>query len=143
MNKILIVGQAPPAVKQDVPYSTTMLYDWLKEIGISKEKSQEMFIFDAIYNKFPGFDTNKGSGHKTPTKEQMDSYWPILEQKIQEADKMWVLGNVAKNYIDSKEKTWSCALQILETMHPSKYNFKRYSDIKVNFVKKLNEFIKN
>lgn len=41
MKKILIIGQAPPLQKQDVPYDTTMLYEWLSEIGISKEKAQK------------------------------------------------------------------------------------------------------
>ena len=34
--KILIIGQAPAAVKQEVPYDTTYLYTMLEWIGISK-----------------------------------------------------------------------------------------------------------
>ena len=30
-TKILIIGQAPPAVGQSLPYDTTMLYDWFLE----------------------------------------------------------------------------------------------------------------
>ncbi len=140
--KILIIGQAPPSPTQiqDAPYSSTMLYDWLKECGISKEESQKMFIFDAVYNKFPGYKP-KG-GHKPPTLAQMDEYWNReLETKVQGVEKVWLLGNVAANYFHSKPKSWSCSLQILETMHPSKYNLKRYQENKESIIKEIKQFI--
>ena len=40
-NKILIIGQAPPAVKQTVPYDTTMLYEMFAWVDISKEQAKE------------------------------------------------------------------------------------------------------
>jgi len=51
--KTLIIGQAPANQKQTYPYDTTQLYDWLNEIGISKEEAQNLFTFDAVYDKFP------------------------------------------------------------------------------------------
>lgn len=137
---ILIIGQAPPANKQEVPYDSTMLYSWLKECGISKEESQKMFIFDAVYDKFPGIQLT--GGHKIPTRKQMDDYWDReLETKIQGVEKVWLLGNVSKDYFWSKPKTWSCNLEILETIHPSKYNLKRYQDNKEQIIKEIKQFI--
>lgn len=138
--KILVIGQAPPAVKQGLPYDTTMLYDWLKECGISKEESQNMFTFDAVYDKFPGF--NESGGHKTPSTEEMDGYWKrSLEQKVQSTEKVWFLGNVAKNYFYSKPKTWSCSLKIIETMHPSKRNYDLYLKNKQKILTTIKSFI--
>ena len=78
----LIIGQALPAVKQEYPYDTTMLYDWLNEVGISKEEAQNIFEFDAVYDKFPVFDS-KG-GHLKPTKDQMEEYYErSLRDKIE------------------------------------------------------------
>ncbi len=121
MTKILVIGQAPPAVKQRVPYDTTMFYDWLSAIGISQDEAQNLFEFEAVYNKFPGYDS-KG-GHNPPTPAQMDEHWKnTLEAKVQAAEKVWLLGKVAANYFNSRPKTWSCNLEVLETMHPSLRN---------------------
>src|SRR6476659_1760194 len=98
--KILVIGQAPPAVKQEVPYDTTMLYDWLKEVGISKEKAQEMFEWEAVSNVFPGFGNG---GHKVPSQEDMDNHWEELKEKISKAQKVIVLGNVPRQYLASKK----------------------------------------
>jgi uracil-DNA glycosylase len=126
MNKTLIIGQAPPAVKQGVPYDTTMLYDWLNEIGVSKDEAQELFEFDAVYDKFPGFDSV--GGHKKPSREQMDEYWDrALEMKVILADKVILLGNVAKEYFYSKPKSYSCNLEVFEMIHPSKRNSYLYN----------------
>lgn len=140
MVKILLIGQAPPAVKQQLPYDTTMLYDWLSECGVSKEQAQSMFQFDAIYGQFPGFDSN--GGHLKPTEEQMDQHWDNhLELEVQVADKVWILGNVAKNYIDTKEKTWSCNTEFLYTIHPSKRNFSLYLRNKQQIINSIRAFI--
>lgn len=139
MSKILIIGQAPPAVKQKVPYDSTLLYDWLKECGISKEQAQEMFEFDAVYNKFPGHA--EGGGHKAPTIEQMDEHWPILEEKIQLANKIIVLGNSPRDYIATKDRTWSCTSEWLFIMHPSKMNFNRYNKNKQAVLEPLKKFL--
>lgn len=141
MQPILIIGQAPPAIDQKYPYSTTMLYTWLDACGISIAESQKMFIFDAVYNKFPGFKS--GGGHKIPTTAQMEEYWPELEQKIISADKVWLLGNIAADWFDSKDKTWSCNLEVLKTMHPSLYNRKRWMEDQETFINKLKTFIES
>lgn len=140
MSKILIIGQAPAAVKQTLPYDTTMLYDWLKEINVSKEEAQELFDFEAVYNEFTGFDA-KG-GHKKPTKEQMQKYWEeILRDKVESAEKVWLVGNVASEFFHSQPKTWSCNLFVLETIHPSKRNFDRYNKNKKAILKSIWDFL--
>lgn len=142
MDKILIIGQAPPSPStfQDVPYSTTMLFDWLKEVGISKETAVSLFDFEAIYNEFPGFDAN--GGHLKPSKEQMDKHWTdTLETKIQLADKVWILGNVARDYIATKPKTWGCNIDWLFTMHPSKRNFYSFNKDKQLILNRIEQFI--
>lgn len=138
--KILVIGQAPPAQAQEVPYDTTMMYDWLQELGISKEQAQEMFEWDAVYDKFPGF-TWAGQ-HKIPSKQQMDEYWNReLETKIMSVDKVWLVGRVASEYFWSKEKTWSCNLKVHETMHPSLRNIHKYKLCKDDFLAGLKQFI--
>lgn len=134
----MVIGQAPPLQKQEVPYDTTMLYEWFEDCGISKEEAQKRFEFDAVYNQFPGKD---GSGHKKPTTEQMDSYWSTLETKIQGVDKVIVLGNVAKDYIESKPRTWSCNLEMLFLMHPSRMNYNRYKSNPDKILKPLKQFL--
>lgn len=138
--KILIIGQALPAVKQDLPYDTTMLYDWLSECGISKQDAQKIFDFDAVFGSFTGFDAN--GGHLKPTHEQMDSHWDaVLETKVQLADKIWVLGNVPRDYIATKEKTWSCNSEWLYTIHPSKRNWNLYLKDKDQIINKIKSFV--
>jgi hypothetical protein len=137
--KILLIGQAPPAAKQRVPYDTTLLYEILSWVGISKEKAQEMFEFEAVSDKFPGF---LEKGHKTPSQEDMDKHWSsTLESKVQAADKVWLLGNVARDYFYSKPKTWSCNLEILETLHPSKLNYSRIHAQKEQLITKIESFL--
>jgi uracil-DNA glycosylase len=133
-TKILIIGQAPPYQKQKLPYDTTMLYDWLKEIGIDKERALERFEFDAVYNKFPGFGE---SGHKIPTQEQMDEYYPELKKKIDSVDKIWILGNVAYNYLISK----NLDKEILFTIHPSRMNYNRFEKDKTKILTRIKNFI--
>lgn len=138
--KILIIGQAPPEKPQTVPYDSTMLYDWLQECGVSKEQAQYLFEFEAVYNKFPGRATT--GGHLKPTREQMDEHWDkTLEDKVILADRVILLGNVARDYFWSKPKTWSCNLQVLELIHPSTLNFNLYQKNKTSILNKLKEFI--
>lgn len=142
MNKILIIGQAPPSVNQRVPYDTTMLYEILDWVGISKDSAQDLFEFDAVYNKFPGYGPNKE--HLKPTQEQMDFYWEKeLEEKVQLADKVILLGNVARDFLNSKPKTWPCNTEFLELIHPSRLNYNRIIQNKENITQKLKEFIYN
>jgi uracil-DNA glycosylase len=135
MSKILIIGQAPTDQKQSVPYDTTLLYEMINWVGIDKEKAQTMFDFESVSNIFPG--KNK-KGHFKPTTEQMDKHWEdTLETKMQLADKVWILGKVAANYIESKPKTWSCNLEIIETPHPSKRNYSLIMNNKNEIINKL------
>jgi len=139
-SKILIIGQAPPAVKQEVPYDTTMLYDWLIEVGITKDTAQDMFEFEAVCGDFTGF-SEKG-GHRKPSLSEMDAHWDsVLEEKVQLADKIILLGNVSRDYFYSKPKTYSCGLKVLELIHPSKRNSFLYSKTKDAVISSLKEFI--
>lgn len=140
MDKILIIGQAPAFVKQGVPYDSTMLYDWLKEVEINKEEAQELFDFEAVYNKFPGFDA-KG-GHLKPSNEQMMEHWMnTLETKVQLSNKIWVVGAVPKTFLDNVPKTWSCSTEWFYTIHPSKRNYSLYMRDKEIFIQKLKGFL--
>lgn len=131
-TKILIIGQAPPFVEQKLPYDTTMLYDWFKEIGINKEQSQELFSFDAVYDQFPGFDKN--GGHNKPSNLQMDDYWNrSLKSKIESSKSIIVLGNVAKEFLLNKSINKKCIYLI----HPSKRNFSLYNKNKIDILNKL------
>lgn len=132
---VAIIGQALPAITQDYPYSTTMLYDWLEKCGISQEQAQELFLFDAVYNKFPGFDS-KG-GHKIPSQEQMDEYWPELSKKLIGVSKIWILGNVAKNYLNSKPITH----EILYTIHPSYRNQALFNKNSTKIINQIKSFL--
>ena len=139
-TKILIIGQAPPAVNQRVPYDTTMLYEMLSWVDITQDSAQNIFEFDAVYNKFPGYGPNKE--HLKPTQQQMDEYWEQeLEGKIQLADKVILLGNVARDFINSKSKTWSCNIEFLELIHPSRLNYNRIIQNKENITNKLKKFL--
>lgn len=135
-TKILIIGQASPAVKQGVPYDSTMLYEWFNELGISKEKAQELFDFDAVYDKFPGRD---GGGHKKPTEAQMEDYWQrSLKDKVLSHNKILIFGNVAHDFLMNKkeiENRW-----VAKTIHPSRLNFNLYNKNKnqiLNTIKSL------
>lgn len=138
--KILIIGQALPAVVQSLPYDTTMLYEWLAEIGVTKEASQSLFSFEAVFGSFTGFDEH--GGHLKPTQEQMDSHWDaVLQTKVELADKIWVLGNVARQYLETKPKTWSCNTEWLYTIHPSKRNYNLYQKNKQKIINSIREFV--
>lgn len=139
-KKILIIGQAPPAVKQSLPYDTTMLYDWLQEIGVSKTQAQELFEFDAVYDLFPGYDTN--GSHKKPTYLQFIEYYNReLGDKIKQAHKIWCVGNTAHEYIVHKLMKENIEKSILKTIHPSKRNIGLYNQTKTQLLKSINEFI--
>lgn len=116
MNKILVIGQAPPAVKQGVPYDTTMLYDWLAEVGITKTQAQDLFEWEAVSNIFPGHGKK---GHLIPTLISMEDHWVnTLEKKVLGAEKVWVLGKVAEDFLKDRLD----GKNVLHTMHPSKRN---------------------
>lgn len=132
INKTLIIGQAPAFVEQKLPYDTTMLYEWFNEIGISKERSQELFLFDAVYDQFPGF--NKNGGHKKPTWEQFIEYWTFsLKQKTIECKSIIVLGNVAKEYLSLMK----IDKPMIFLIHPSKRNYSLYNKNKEEILSKL------
>lgn len=140
-KKILIIGQALPAVKQEVPYDTTLLYEWLEECGVSKEQAIEMFDFEAVYGyEFTGH--NNQGGHKPPTQKQMKQYWnEVLQTKMECSDAVWILGSVAKKFIDKQPRTWSCNLDVLETIHPSKRNLFAFRNDKENILSSIKKFI--
>lgn len=136
MKKILIIGQAPPAQKQEVPYDTTLLYEMFSWVGISKEQAQELFDFEAMTDKFPGF--TKSKLHKHPPFEEMKDYYDrVLRNKILNADRVLVLGAVARSALftlmngEEKGKIW------YELIHPSRRNYAKIMDDKLNIKIKL------
>lgn len=120
--KILIIGQAPPAVTQTVPYDTTLLYDMLSWVGITKEQAQEIFEFEAMSNLFPGHGEN---GHLKPSNEIMRKHYDnVLEGKIQKSKRVLVLGKVAENAL--KDFGAFCSNEhenVVFMIHPSKRNY--------------------
>lgn len=140
MKKILIIGQAPPSptTYQEVPYSTTLLYDMLGWVGITKERAQDMFEFEAMTDKFPGYGA---SGHKPPSKaEALYHYSHVLIHKIANADKIILLGSVAKNFFEEADlfhtnRRWLCLI------HPSRRNYDRIMKDKAGITKELDHFL--
>lgn len=138
-TKILIIGQAPSNQAQKYPYDTTQLYDWLQEVGIGKEEAQGLFIFDAVYDKFPGFDS-KG-GHLKPTREQMDEYWEReLGNKILTSSKILLLGNVARDYVHSRIEGKN--IEVYSLIHPSTRNIGLYNKTKDSVLSTLKNILK-
>lgn len=138
MNKILIIGQAPPAVKQSLPYDTTMLYDWFEEIGISKIDAVNIFLFDAVYDKFPG--SSSSGGHLKPTESQMNDYWDrSLKDKVENAESILVLGSCARDFLQTK----NIQKKMEFIIHPSKRNYSLYIRTKLQILNKLSNLINN
>jgi hypothetical protein len=142
MKKLLVIGQAPPSQKQEVPYDTTLLYDWFGECGITKEEAQDLFEFDAVSDKFPGFA--EGGGHLVPSLGDMQRHMQSkLRYKIEEAESIIVLGGVARDFLNS-DSVWnslSPSRRVLYLMHPSRMNYNRYLKNKQLIIHNLKTFI--
>lgn len=140
-KKILIIGQAPPAVPQQVPYDTTMLYDILRWAGVTKQQAQEMFVFEACTDRFLG---HGDEGHKVPTREHFDEHYnKALKSKLADADKVWILGAVAFNHLmdHPKANIEMCFKHVLSTIHPSKRNYSRIMQDRDKLTEKLKAFL--
>lgn len=136
MSKILIIGQAPPAVSQELPYDTTMLYDWFSELGVSKSEAQSLFDFDAVYDKFPGYSNN--GGHLKPSQEQMNGYWNReLENKVNNTKSILVLGACARDFLKSK----NVSKPIEFVIHPSKRNYDLYNKNRESILGKIKRLL--
>jgi uracil-DNA glycosylase len=115
-----------------------MLYEWLEECGVSMEQAQDIFDFDAVYDKFPGY--NVKGGHATPTYEQMLEYYNrSLREKITKYNKIIILGNVAKMFLLSTNSL--LGKHILYLIHPSRLNFNLYQRNKETIISNLKQFI--
>lgn len=143
MKKILIIGQAPSSVQQEVPYDTTMLYEILSWAGISKGQAREMFIFDACYDKFPGF-TEKHN-HKPPTADQFKEYLDRgLRERILNSDKILLLGKVAFNFLTKERELLERAFpRMLSLPHPSYRNAFRIRADQERITRMLKKFIES
>lgn len=132
MKRILIIGQAPPLQRQEIAYDTTMLYEWLSEIGIDKIPAQEMFDFEAMTDKPP--KTSKSGSHIPPSREEMDDYMDrVLLDKITNSEKIILLGACPRNYFKRKKffkRYDNDKFKVLSLIHPSKRNYKMYNDNK-------------
>ena len=139
--KILIIGQAPPAVKQTLPYDTTLLYDMLEWAGISKAVAQEIFEFEALIDKFPGF---VDGGHRVPSIEEINNHYKnVLADKIKAADKILVLGRVAETYLTHTVSYLDSYpdKRFLFLIHPSRRNYDRIMEQKDYITTQLKSFI--
>ena len=137
--KILVIGQAPPAVAQSLPYDTTMLYEWLEEVGVNIHQAQSMFEWEAVSDKFPGF--KMGGGHLMPSAEDMERHWEnTLKTKVKCSDKVWILGGVAAEFLTSKDEVLE--KRTLYTMHPSRRNRSMYKDRKESLINDIRNFLK-
>lgn len=135
MNKILIIGQAPPLKEQAVPYDSTMLYDWFDSVGVSKKSAADMFDFDAISNEFPGL--TKNNQHKKPSKESVRRHYEnCLKTKIELSAKIIILGNVAKEFLPPITDK-----PVLFLMHPSRRNYHKYTLVKDQLLIALKTFL--
>lgn len=132
MKKILLIGQAPPLQKQEIPYDTTMLYDWLSQINITKEKALEIFDFESMTDKPPKISEN--GSHLPPSKKEMLDYWKrVLLDKVELSDKIILLGACPRKFFekDSFFKRYdNKKFKVLTLIHPSKRNYKMYKDNK-------------
>lgn len=136
-NKILIIGQAPPAQAQKVPYDTTMLYDWLALAGskISKDNALEKCSFFAVCDVFTGFGSG---GHQPPTLAQMqECYIRYLEHQIAQHHKIWVVGAVAKKFLSDKLH----GKIVLHTIHPSKRCYFQFMQNKEAIINSIANFL--
>lgn len=137
-TKILIIGQAPTNQPQKVPYDTTLLYDMLGWVGITKEQAQDMFDFDALVDKFPGLNND---GHLIPKMSEIQAHYrKVLKPKIQKADKIIVLGRIAEGYIRERESLYPDK-EFLYMIHPSRRNYAQVHREKEQIIKKLKQFI--
>lgn len=138
--KILIIGQAPPAVKQLLPYDTTLLYEMLSWVGIDKNKAQELFEFEAMTDKFPGKTNN---GHAKPSVIEMNHHYHfVLKQKIEDCKGVLILGNVPKEalqrfgaYVRYSDKP------MVKMIHPSRRNYSKIMAQKENIISQFNLLI--
>lgn len=75
-----------------------------------------------------------------PTEDQMNEYWNrSLQEKVKMVDKVWILGNLAKEFFNSKVKDNS--LKVISTIHPSKRNISLYTKNKETILKTIKNFI--
>lgn len=140
MNKVLIIGQAPPFQKQKYPYDTTMLYEWLGMCGISKEGAQDVFIFEAMTNKFPGFDSDKS--HLKPSINEMDAHWcEVLRPLINKYKKVVLLGRVSQCYYNSQPEALRTDIKRLNLIHPSMRNYSLFQKNKDIIINELKSFL--
>lgn len=122
-KKILIIGQAPPAKPQAIPYDSTLLYFMLQWVGINKVLAQQMFEFEALTDQFPG--KTQWGAHKAPSKKMCMIYWEsTLKAKVYGAEKIICLGRVADAFLMNRRMNDpSIAAQFLYLPHPSRRNY--------------------
>lgn len=141
MKKILIIGPAPPKVEQKFPYDTTLLYWMFSLVQIDLYKSKDKFDFEALVKEFPG--TNSSGGHKIPKKKEIQEYYDkVLKKKIEQADKVILLGSPAKNFIYPSFDDYGIEGKFLFIPHPSRRNYNRIMKMKDLLTEYLFKFLK-
>jgi uracil-DNA glycosylase len=131
-RRVLFIGQAPPLQEQVLPYDTTQLWNWFKDIGLMEFQVLQMSTFDAMTDQPP--ELNKAGGHKAPKKAEMTRYHQVkLKGLIEEHTDIILLGKCPMKFFGIEEfyvskdvggRTWHTLI------HPSSRNIKRYRDDK-------------
>lgn len=142
-KKILIIGQAPPLKAQKVPYDSTMLYEWLQEIGVNKKYAQKLFDFEALTDEIPDVD-GKGN-HRRPRKQQIVDYLNrVLYKKIVNSEVIILLGDCSIKYFGYSGFFIEDKMQnatVLTCIHPSTRNRYRFNKNKEEVLNVFNRAI--
>jgi len=145
MSKILIIGQALPAKEQKLPYDSTLLYDMLSEIGIDKNSAQEVFIFDALSDKFLG--KSKSGGHSIPKSKDIEEHFPSLYNKASVYKKVICFGRKSVkewargDFYSITPSRFGEDITILSLPHPSRRNYVLLKNNWEQIIRLLSEFV--
>lgn len=140
MNKILIITGYEDLVVSE------LLYDMLGWVNITKEQAQEMFDFEALVDKFPGFDDN--GGHKKPSPADVQQYWnDVLSAKFLASEKIIIFGIPARDFVYPAATAYGIYRNkkvnqaVLYLPHPSKRNTALIMNRKQLYITLLNDFL--
>lgn len=81
MVEALFIGQAPPRIKDEIPFGRTQLYRWLATVGISQEEALRDFAYTALVPVFPGM---KGRSHRPPNADEILAHRSELLRRVAE-----------------------------------------------------------
>lgn len=140
MNNILIIGQAPPIQEQVAPYDTTLLYHILEWVGVTKERAQELFEFEAMTPNLRG--VNKNGGHLKPLiGEQQAHYNNVLKAKIESAQHVLLMGRCSVDFFMKGTAFFTTQEKFTALPHPSRRNYNLIMLHKDSFINTLTQIL--